>query len=280
MGTLGFVCQSISYTITAPIYFTLHIFTSPTASSSVSAADVLPADPAEPVTLLLSNLIAFVIPTVGMLLPAPNSFMSAAAHYNWIAIWQAFPVYFPVLQWAFIRAFSTLDLFSSSRTQSHHPSPVPSTAVVYRTVIGIMVAAHLTLLAVALTPSSVLPAGWPTLTKVLDQVTLQSAVLPPSLFSPPSIDAKLNRAEDLAPATHFFLVYDLYCGSTALLLWAAYLRRAASGPGGKSFSWPGVVAKSLGWFVIGGPIAAAAALLWERDEELLRRDRAGGKKRL
>jgi hypothetical protein len=261
------ICQSITYTVTAPFYFILHILTSPTAATSVSVADVLPGDQSEPGTLLLSTLIAYVIPTVGMALPAP-SLVSAAAHYNWIAAWQPFPVYYAVLQWVLVRAFP-------SRGVSGGGSKL-STAVVYRTVIGTVVTAHLALLAVALTPSSVVPAGWPTVKGFLDEVTLQSAVIPPSLFDRPTVNPKLHRPGDLAPLTHFFLNYDLWCGSTALLLWAAYLRRVASGP--MAFSWSSVVVKSLGWTLVGGPVAAAAALLWERDETLVRRESMGGKK--
>lgn len=274
---MGFICQNISYTIAAPIYFVLHLFTSPTASTSVSAADVLVDDVLEPRLLLLSLFIAFVVPAVGMGLPAP-SLVTASTHYNWIATWQFFPLLYSLLQWTFKQIFSTLGLFRPTGRQLNKRSPV-STAVVYRAALFLTVTTHLALLAVTLTPSSVIPAGWPTLSTVFDQVTVTSAIVPPSLYSPPTVDPKVIPAEDLAPLSHFFLIWDVYCGSVALLLWAVYLRRVVAGPTG-GFSWTSLVGKVVGWTAVGGPIAAAAALLWERDEMLVRRDGAGGKKRL
>ncbi|OIW28252.1 hypothetical protein CONLIGDRAFT_370509 [Coniochaeta ligniaria NRRL 30616] len=276
VGTMGFVCQNISYTVAAPLYFILHIFTSGTASPSVSADDVLPDDALEPRILLLSNLIAFVVPAVGMALPA-HSVVSAETHYNWIAVWQFFPLLYSLFQWAFSRISSTLGLTKSSERQPNRSQV--STAVVYRAALFLTVTTHLTILAVALTPALALPPGWPTLSAIFDQVTLNSAIIPPSLLSPPTVDPKVIPADSLAPAAHFFLIWDVYCGSIALLLWAVYLRRVAAGPTDR-FSWTGLGAKVLAWTAVGGPVAAAAVLLWERDEVLLRRDGAGGKKRL
>lgn len=270
---MGFMCQTFSYTVITPIYCSLHIFTSPTASPSASARDVLPADAAEPRILLLSNAAAFFVPCLGMALPAP-SVVSAATHYNSIAIWQ----FFPLLCSLFQRTATRIRILSTSRP---FPSPrpvVPSTAVVYRAVLAITVTSHLALWDLALTPSSAIPPTWPpTASKILADVTVASAILPPSLYSPPSV---VDMAQPLAPLAHFFLIWDVYCGSVALLLWAAYLRRAAAPPAADGFGWTELVTRSLGWTAVGGPVAAAAVLLWERDEVLVRRDGAGkrGKK--
>lgn len=104
-----------------------------------------------------------------------------------------------------------------------------------------------------------------------------STIIPPSLYSPPTIDPKAIPARDLAPLTHFFLIWDIYCGSVALLLWAVYLRRVAASPADR-FSWTSLSGKVVGWTAVGGPVAAATALLWERDEVLVTRDGMDGKK--
>jgi hypothetical protein len=241
----------------------------------VSADDVLPDGSLEPRILLLSNFIAFVVPTVGMALPA-HTFVSAETHYNWIAIWQFFPLLYSLFQWTFSRIFSTLGLFSPS-AKHFARSPI-NTAVVYRAALFITISTHLALLAVAVTPSSAIPAGWPTLSTIFDQVTINSAIIPPSLYCPPTVDPKVIPADALAPLSHFFLIWDVYCGSLALLLWAVYLRRVAAGTA-DGFSWTSLLVKVVGSTAVGGPITAAAVLLWERDELLVRRDGTGVKKR-
>ncbi|KAB5577959.1 hypothetical protein GE09DRAFT_535948 [Coniochaeta sp. 2T2.1] len=283
VGTVGFIFQNISYTIAGPIWTALYLFTSPIASPSVTANDVLPSDALEPKTLLLSNFLAYAVPAIGMLLPA-HSVVSAETHYNWIATWQFFPVLYAISQFIFTRAFFTLGLFGSSSSKPQTGRSTLSTAVVYRTVLLITVTTHLTLLAVALTPATAIPAGWlPTLAKVFREVTFKSAFIPPDIFSPPSVDPKTIPADKLAPLTHFFLMWDVNIGNFALLLWAVYLRLVAGGEKGEEFSWTGVLTKTAGWSAVGGPIAAVAALLWERDEVLVRRAGhagVGGKKRL
>ncbi|KAB5545906.1 hypothetical protein GE09DRAFT_1061283 [Coniochaeta sp. 2T2.1] len=270
VGTVGFIFQNISYTIAGPIWTALYLFTSPIASPSVTASDVLPSDALEPKTLLLSNFLAYAVPAIGMLLPA-HSVVSAETHYNWIATWQFFPVLYAVFQFILTRAFSTLGLFGSSPRQTGRSTSALSTAVVYRTALFITVTTHLTLLAVALTPASAIPAGFPTLSKIFREVSFKSAFLPPDIFSPPSVDPKIIPADKLAPLTHFFLMWDVNIGNFALLLWAVYLRLVAGRERGGQFSGTGVLVKAAGWTAIGGPIAAVAALLWERDEVLVTR---------
>jgi len=105
-------------------------------------------------------------------------------------------------------------------------------------------------------------------------------VLPPSLLSQPTVDADVNDPDDLAPLSHFFLVYDVYLGSFVVLLWTAYLRLVVGGRRGEQAGRQGVLAKAVRWTAVGGPIAATAALLWEWDEVLVRRNGVLGKKRL
>lgn len=259
---MGFLCQNFSYTIIAPIYCILHIFTSPTASPSVSARDVLPAEAAEPGILLLSNAIAFFVPALGMVLPSP-SVVSAATHYNWIATWQFFPLLYSLFQWTFTHLFPPARLSPSAR-------PALTTAIIYRAVLTITIASHLALLAISLTPASIIPPGYPTVSRLFTEITLPSALIPPSLSSPPTVDPHAVPPQPLAPLAHFFLVWDVYCGSVALLLWAVYLRCVVAPADGRG--WTGLVVRTLGWSVVGGPVAAAAGLLWERDEALVRRE--------
>lgn len=272
---MGFICQNISYTITVPFYFILHIFTSPTASPSVTARDVLLDNPSDTNIVLLSEFIACLVPAVAMALPAP-SVISPAAHYSWIAIWQGFPIWQSVLQWVFSRVAP--GPARSARSGKAPNRSTFNTVTLYRVALFTTVTTHLGLLAVAVTPASAIPSGWPTLSAIFEQVTLDSALIPRSLSNPPTVDPKMISAHALAPLTQYFLQWDVYCGSLALLLWAVYLRRVAAS--GDRFSWTGLVGKVVGWTAVGGPVAAATVLLWERDEVLVRRGGTGGKKRL
>ena len=74
---------------------------------------------------------------------------------------------------------------------------------------------------------------------------------------------KINSSEMVPPAvTPGDLNVLSIVGSNPLLLWAVYLHQT-------TVRHPGPVAllRKIGyWFVVGGPVAATAALLWARDE--------------
>ncbi|POS70950.1 hypothetical protein DHEL01_v210657 [Diaporthe helianthi] len=89
-GTFGVIMQHITVAVTAPVYFLIHLLTSPASSGSPTPED-LTVNPSDSTLLLHHTVLSFVVPTVLMSLPSP-SVLPAGAHYMWLAMWQVFPI--------------------------------------------------------------------------------------------------------------------------------------------------------------------------------------------
>ncbi len=107
-----------------------------------------------------------------------------------------------------------------------------------------------------------------------DEVTVW-ALLPASLSSPPTVTLAGETARDaIAPLTSYFIKFDIHSGNLALLIWSFYLYLNAS----PAASAVGALFKIVCWTLVGGPAAAATALLWGRDEALLGGGKSAGLK--
>lgn len=98
----------------------------------------------------------------------------------------------------------------------------------------------------------------------------------------PYLPVLSHKVPDLATGVLTFLQWDLYIGSTALLLWAVLLsqnakteRKADSTDASLLFHndllLGGIVrnhlpVKILAWTLVSGPMGALAVLMWERDK--------------
>lgn len=269
--------QLVSYTIAGPIYFIISLFTSPVASGS--DADALAVNEGEMAVLPVCVTMAFLVPAFMMGLPSPR-FIPQAEHQNWMATWQVFPVLQANLMFFLKGLFGTSDAGSEGNGNRVTSARKPAGASpVYKFTLALCVVAQMGFLAIALTPPSALPASlaasYPWLSAMLKEVNIGSAI-PRALWDPPSIDVsglEKIRMAWLAPLAKHFLQWDVYSGNFALLTWAAYQYWAAGVGGGKRF------VKGLGWLVVGGPVATAAYLLWERDEAVIARDDDRGRRR-
>lgn len=270
--------QLVSYTIAGPIYFIIYLFTSPVASGS--DVDALAVNEGEMALLPACITMAFLVPAFMMGLPSPQV-IPQAEHQNWMATWQVFPILQANLM------FFLKSLFGSSGAGSEGNRTAKVTtgrrlagaSLVYKFVMTLAVVAQLGFLAIALTPPTALPASlaasYPWLSAILKEVNIGSAI-PRALWDPPFLDVsslEKIRMAWLAPLAKHFLQWDVYSGNSALLTWAGYQYWAAGVGGGKRFC------KALGWFVLGGPVATAAYLLWERDEAVVERDDDRGRRR-
>jgi hypothetical protein len=113
-----------------------------------------------------------------------------------------------------------------------------------------------------------------------------SSWLFPALFSP-GIAEKLNPTKVFLPVMsrehtewplgiHRLLQWDNFVGSTSVLAWAVVLLLNAYQISGTKSKVP-LVLKVLGLSITSGYVGAAAILLWERDEVLLKYDGVGRK---
>ncbi|KAJ2897696.1 hypothetical protein MKZ38_004473 [Zalerion maritima] len=246
--TVGMILQTITYTITVPVYLIVYLFTSPIVGSS-SPRSIVPA--ASQARLIpMSSFLSFAVPAVLMALPSP-SVIPPALHYGFIALWQPFPLFQRILQWAF--QFEDAKASLANTKPSGH---LEVASVTYKMILVVSILAHVGLTAVALIPGSSVPESW---APIFDEVNIRSAFVPQPLWSPPSVDATaIPVPDELAPLARFLLQFDCYCGNTAILLWALYMSSAW-------LSTSQLVRTTLVWGVLGGPAAASAALFWKRD---------------
>lgn len=256
-------------------------FTTPTA---LSFSSITP-DPVSTSILPLCVFLGFGIPTIAMTLPSPGV-ITPEQHYGWIAIWQLFPVWQSLVM-------SLLRPVTSARYAAANPRE--AAAFVYRLILGLTVLSQCTTLLIGLVSDGTLSTvsrmtgmefpEW--VYSMLRDVNLRDVLIPASPFNPPGVDptaVKVIPSKNwLAPLAVHFLQWDVYCGNFAVLIWVTFLYYVAhvayvdpglvsapslDGKFSPSFTptWKGVVTKAVGWFLVGGPVASAAWLMWERDE--------------
>lgn len=258
-GTLGFIFQNLTYTVSVPIYLIIHILTSPISSVNPSPA-AFAIDTQDLFILPLSITGAFIVPTVMMALPAPGT-VSAAAHYTWQAIWQIFPV----TQSATHRLYKHITAPLRFKQDFHEQLDD-----VYRAVALLSFVPQTALLVVAATPAHLVPDAViryvPGLTKeVFQQVDLAKAFVPCLPWHSPAYTALNSRvvsAKGLPELVKLFLQWDVYLGGTALLVWSVFVYSVARPE--KPFL-SSILPRIAAYTVLGGPVGAASMLLWERD---------------
>lgn len=286
VATMGLIFQNISYTVTVPIWLFLHLLTSPVARPipGVRANQALLIDRWDLLVLPYSIALGFLLPTMLMGVDHPRV-VSPRAHQQWIAFWQPFPLW-TVMAHSLLRPPARW-LSSLLHGAAPHPRRAPAAPGesylsrakhVYRCVLILCIITHVPTLLLALLPPRAVPASMPQLAALASH-SLSSVYAPG--FPPTS-----SRVSSLAEGVHTFLAWDAHVGSLALLCWAILLHRNATteksvvDPDGSLPTHEGLLlAESTGdgmagrrllgrlamWTVAGGPIAAVAVLLWERD---------------
>lgn len=234
-----------------PLYLILHVFTSPIAASSAQAsATNVAVEGTDDFALTLSTPLAYGVPAVLMSLPSPGQ-IAPLTHYAFHALWQVYPVTKTAYHWA-------LSAMAPRAPPGHRPAAPRRT---YLSVLLASVISQVALVAVAVTPASVVPEAW---APVFADVTLSSAFVPCWPGNAAIVDASAVpiAPHGLAELTKLFLQWDIYCGGTAVLVWAVFVRSVAQ----PDRSVASFLPAAAFWTACGGPPAAAAMMLWERDE--------------
>lgn len=258
-GTLGFIFQNITYTVSVPIYLIIHLLTSPVSNDNPAAA-ALAIDAQDLFVFPLSVTGAFVVPTVLMCLPAP-AMLSAASHYTWQAIWQIFPVTQSATHKLYKRITAPLSFKHNFHEQLDD---------IYRATALLSFVPQTALLVVAATPAALVPdvviRYVPGLSKELFQsIDLANAFVPYLPWNSPvytSLSSKVVSAKGLPELVKLFLQWDVYLGGTSLLVWSVFVYSVAR-PDKRFLS--STLPKIAVYTVLGGPVGAATMLLWERD---------------
>lgn len=287
-GIFGLMVQNISWTITLPVWLSLHLLTSPIAdigqegSRSTAWKALGVYNPWDTILVPLSVVQAFIVPAVLMSLPPSLLNHSAAAHYGWNAVWQAFPLW-NVLILAILRRTPLANDASSSGEERGRPrtkatadpaQEPPSVSCVYNFALVLVISTHVPTLAVSLLPDSLrsfLVSSTPFLSDYLSSLitrgTFVDIFVPQSWpFSPHQLTVvpTAYASGDLAPLAAQFLQYDLLVASVPFFLWALYLRQAST----RDANLYDALVKAGLWLVIGGPSGAVIVLLKQRDSDV------------
>jgi hypothetical protein len=286
IGTAGFILQNISFTITTPLWLLLHLLTSPVSKPfpGTHANSVLLISTWDLRILPFSIILGYIVPSILMALPSPD-LVTPETHQRLIAFWQPFPIWTVLIHQSLKQTLTyAAKKLASKENKSRDKTPLGTSYLsnakpVYRFVLALCNLTYIPVLLITLLPTSIVPISL-TYLSALSHENLASVFIP----SPPLLT---HRITSLSEGVHNFLIWDLYVGSAALLLWAVLLYRNATTEKAivdPNTSLPiyrelllekrgqdGMLRRKLVWKIgiwglVGGPIGALAVLLWERDE--------------
>jgi len=264
VGTYGFFAQNFSFAISTPLYLFMHLLTSPTAQpyTSAHASSDLFVSTYDLAIIPVSVTLGYLVPSLLMLLPG-NAPIASPTHQYLVAFWQAFPLWTLLIQWT-LKPICTLLLGQDTDAKTEKSSQTAasrtylnSASQVYTFVLAFCLTTHLPALILSLLPPGTVPESMPALA-YLARPSFASTFIPPLPLGQP--------IRDMAEGVHIFLLWDMYIGSGSGLLWAIVLyQNAVFGNQGMASNLS-LATKAMVWTVLGGPVAAWAILMWERDQ--------------
>lgn len=264
IGTYGFFVQNLSFAISTPLYLFIHLLTSPIAKpyTSTHANSDLFVSSYDLVTLPISVTLGYIIPSLLMIFPA-NAPVASPVHQYLVAFWQAFPLWTVLVQWT-LKPLWTLIFGKDMTAKSEKSVQTAASRIylrnagrVYTFALALCMVTHLPAVILSLLPPGKVPESMPALA-YLARPSFASTFIPPLPLGQP--------IRNMAEGVHIFLLWDMYIGSGSGILWAAVLYQSASVGKQTISSNLSMIAKSIIWTVLGGPVAAWTILMWERDE--------------
>ncbi|KAK8135024.1 hypothetical protein PG984_007036 [Apiospora sp. TS-2023a] len=214
----GLAIQYCGWFVTMPLYCYVHLLSSSSSTQTPPTATIGQASESAVRMVPISVLVGYAFPSVAMSLSALHSGDSRQVA---VAVWQQFPVWIAIVQWA-LTSFPPRDTAPrKSTSKSAKISFDNSLAHVYNAMALVSGLMHVSGL-VPIVLATVCPEQLNALS--LDESTIQSLragnfFLPPKWDSPVQIDSMAEGAGN-------FLRYDYYIGTAAALLWAAMLQAA------------------------------------------------------
>jgi hypothetical protein len=251
--------QNFTLACFGPIFFALHLSTSPTARSKnmnkEQRASTLAIASRHLRVLPFSVVLGYIIPSIVLGLPSPGV-ASYAGQQATIAVWTPFPAWVglgqSVLTWADHRLFTSPPSTptSASNVQSNHLKairPVYMFALIGSSLI------HISTIAISL--STVLfPA--------LFEAKYLSEFAPANLLFP-----RNGYVDAIGAGVLNFMQWDQWIGYTAVLIWALALLKGDEQVALKTLLLWG--AETVVASILAGPGGAAVWMTWKRDEMAL-----------
>ncbi|KAL3419425.1 hypothetical protein PVAG01_09647 [Phlyctema vagabunda] len=292
IGFVGFILQNFSFASTIPLYLVLHLLRSPVAKPfpGAHANTVLLIPTLDLAILPWSITLGYIAPTVLIGLPFPTM-VSYEAHQRFIALWQLFPIWTILIHWPLRKSCQYAAAHLSSRKRSPTSSGssyIRMAGYIYVFVLFLCMSTHIPVILITLVPRSKLPETWKRLV-YLARNNFFHVFVP--YFPSPSYQVTKYGEGVLT-----FLQWDLYIGSTALLLWSVVLYRNATAErtivdpntslpiyrelltgvrGSEEEVWRKLSWKIGSWTLVSGPMGALAILLWERDAMIRQKIKQG-----
>ncbi|KAI9716734.1 MAG: hypothetical protein M1828_007540 [Chrysothrix sp. TS-e1954] len=269
----GFAFENLGMGLTVPLFFLLHLATSPIsrAPSGESAVEVarfktsLLVHPTELAVLPLSVGVGCGIPTVlALTLPAEPQVAFWKSSQFWMVVRMFHPALTAVVHLLMsMLSRATVNPANKLGTPDERNKIVASgLRQVYRIITAVAMVSHvavLTLLAAAEFAPSLFSAH------ALGFLTV------PEVFGPLPFwrEGIRRRPFTLAEGGLWFIQWEAFVSGVAVLIWALALNRDALWSRGGVLSYVVTVGKSALVTLVAGPSVAAVELLRERDEALL-----------
>ncbi|KAL9601484.1 MAG: hypothetical protein Q9179_002853 [Wetmoreana sp. 5 TL-2023] len=257
----GLAFQLATFAVIIPIYFTIHLSTSPTAGSWKRSQ--FSVDPLELTSIPYSVALGLILPSIATALPAP-SVIGYERKQMFMAIWQAFPLWVGLFQQ--IIPFLTRQFTGNvgvGKERTHNIKELRKFYLLLLTAAVVTQASTWTMsISAVLFPNLFAP----------DAVSL----LTPTAVFKPKAASPLVKMPSTAAGSLQLLQYDEIVGVAALMLWSAALYVNASG--NRRFGgWVSLIAKGVAVGAIAGPQGLAVAAVWARDEIVFADDNSNKK---
>lgn len=254
----GIAIQLWTFAVFMPLYLTIHLATSPTVSSHIAKSYAV--DVPNLLSVPISLVIGFVLPSVLLSLPAP-SVLTFDQKQAFIAFWQMFPIWFEILQQLFSFVMAKLlrgTLKSPTSPQKSSRRTMGALRSVYIFALAIAGVTHVTAVMLCMT-SMLFPA--------LFAPEFRGELNPSNVFLTQSFFASKPMSSIGAGALQL-LQYDDMVGSIALQLWALALYLDTNLRTSKVSSWTAikVVSAFVASTVLFGSCGCALCFIWARDE--------------
>ena len=240
--------QNIGYGVVMPTYYGMHLLFSSTKS-------IRPLDVPSILILPISIMLGYILPTVLMSLP----WLDPSVHQYLVAIWQVFPLWITMLQYALKKAYSYLSHHHKSEIGRFPASEIKSLDRVYR--FSFAPAMLTQVLTVGLIACAQSDAPFNLLSD--HDITFCGVFLPPNFRQEVQI-------RDMIQGAHGMFQYDQYVGSLAAIVWAVTVRLDASEASMSFRQLVELTLQVISYTLLAGPAGAIIILLWARDLQILR----------
>ncbi len=260
--------QNLAYAVVMPIWFILHLSTSPTVTTN-STPDFL-VDFSSVVGIPLSMAVGYVLPTVLMSLPAP-SVQSFEQKQMFMALWQEFPLWVGISQQLLQPILARIFGLSGHKAESREISKEKSIKALRILYVALLAAAG------ANQVSTMTLVGTSTMFPGLFAAEYQNPFDVRKVFLPQATSA-FTKVESIGSGVLMLLQYDNFIGSSSMALWAStlFLQARKSGKGSSNFVT--ICILGLATVAVTGPLGYAVACVWARDEIVLAKEVEGEKK--